>query len=107
MTSPSSSGALEAVERVLNRGGEPAEVLRQVVAALHERAAAWVGIAFVDEGGVELGPSAGGVQPDEVQRHPIVWEGRDVAELWASSEADAGLLSRVAVIVSPYCFQRG
>jgi len=103
MTSPSSSGALEAVERVLNRGGEPDAVLRYVVSALHERAAPWVGIAFVTEDGVELGPSAGGDKPVDVQRHPIVWEGRAVAELWAGIEADAELLARVALIVSPYC----
>ena len=106
MTSSSSSGALEAIERLLNRGGRPEEVRRQVIAALHERGAGWVGIAFVEGTGVELGPRAGGVKPDEVQRHPIVWQGRPVAELWASTEADAALLSRVAVIVSPYCFER-
>jgi hypothetical protein len=63
MTSPSSSGALEAVERVLNRGGEPGVVLQQVVDALHARTAAWVGIAFVEDNGVELGPSAGAAAP--------------------------------------------
>ncbi len=31
------SGALEAVERVVNRGGEPAEVRRAVAAILRER----------------------------------------------------------------------
>ena len=31
------SGALEAVERVVNRGGEPAAVLAQVTAILRER----------------------------------------------------------------------
>jgi hypothetical protein len=106
MTSPSSSGALEAVERVLNRGGAPDAVLRHVVSALHERAAPWVGIAFVEEHRFQLGPSAGGVKPEEIQSHSIVWEGRTVAELWASIEADAALLSRVAVIVSPYCVNR-
>jgi hypothetical protein len=99
MTSSSSSGALEAVERILNRGGEPDGVLRQVVAALHERTGAWVAIAFVSE----LGPNAGGEKPEHHQRHPIVWEGKTVAELWASNGADPALCARVAVIVSPYC----
>jgi len=30
-------GALEAVERILNRGGEPEDVLRAVLDALHQR----------------------------------------------------------------------
>jgi hypothetical protein len=102
-SSSRSSGALEAVERILNRGGDPDDVLRQVVETLHERAAAWVGIAFVEEGRLELGPSAGAAKPNELQRHSVEWEARTIAELWASLEADPELLSRVAVIVSPYC----
>jgi hypothetical protein len=99
MTSSSSSGALEAVERILNRGGEPDEVLRQVVAALHERTGAWVAIAFASE----IGASAGGQKPQDYQRHPIAREGQTVAELWTNSDADPALCARVAVIVSPYC----
>jgi len=103
MTSRSSSGALEAVERILNRGGEPDDVLREVVDTLHERAAAWVGIAFVEEGRLELGPSAGGAPPEDHQRYAVHWQGRPIAELWTSAEADPVLCARVAVIVSPYC----
>jgi hypothetical protein len=103
MTSPSSTGALEAVERILNRGGDNDEVLRQVVDTLHERAAAWVGIAFMQHDRVELGPTAGGGQPDVPQRHPIAWQGRTIAELWTSDDADRALCSRIALIISPYC----
>ncbi len=105
MTSRSSSGALEAVERILNRGGEPSEVLRNVVDTLHERAVAWAGIAFVDEDRVELGPSAGGAKPDVLKQHPITWKGETVAELWTSGEADSALCVRVALIISPYCWR--
>jgi hypothetical protein len=103
MTSSSSSGALEAVERILNRGGEADDVLRQVVVALHSRAASWVGIAFVEEGRLELGPSTGGAKPADHQRHPVDWKGQTIAELWTSADADSALCARVAVIVSPYC----
>ena len=104
MTSPSNSGALEAVERVLNRGGEPGVVLQQVVDALHARTSAWVGIAFVEDNGVELGPSAGAAAPPaDAQRHLIERQGHKIAELWASADADPTLFARVAVIVSPYC----
>ena len=104
MTSRSSSGALEAVERILNRGGDADAVLLQVVEALHQRAAAWAGIAFVDHAGdLELGPSAGGRAPDDYQRHVVHWQGEPIAELWTSADADPALCARVAVIVSPYC----
>jgi hypothetical protein len=102
MTSPSSSGALEAVERILNRGGDADEVLRQVVDVLHERTSSWVAIAFDSD----VRASAGGEKPEDHQRHPIVWQGRTIAELWTSSEADPTLCARVAVIVSPHCLGR-
>jgi len=104
MTSPSSSGALEAVERILNRGGEPEDVLRQVVETLHTRTSAWVGIAFARGDDLELGPSAGAPAPlAAIQRHTIERQGQTVAELWTSLDADHALFARVAVIVSPYC----
>jgi accessory colonization factor AcfC len=93
MTSPSSSGALEAVERILNRGGEPDDVLSAVVSTLQERTGARVGIAFPPQ----EAPSEG------VQTHAIVWQGEPVATLWTSEQAERALFARVAVIVSPYC----
>jgi hypothetical protein len=80
MTSPS-SGALEAVERILNRG-EAGEVLRQVVDVLHERTGEWFAIAF----GSETRASSPGDRPTNHQRHPIVSHGQPVA-----------------LLVSPYC----
>ena len=99
MTSPSSSGALEAVERILNRGGDAGDVLRQVVEVLHERTGSWVAIAFDSN----VRASAGGEKPENHQRHPIVRQGQTVAELWTSADADPALCARVALIVSPYC----
>jgi hypothetical protein len=94
MTSPSSSGALEAVERILNRGGKPDDVLSSVVQTLRERTGVRVGIEPLD---------AGHDPPEGAQTHEIVWEGHPVALLWAAQEADSTLLARVAVIVAPYC----
>jgi len=102
------SGALEAVDRILNRGGDADEVLRQVVSILHQRvdSCSWAGIWFVEAGELVLGPSAGG-PPDEPRRFPISYEGRPVAELGvvaAELDADAAvLLERVALLISPYC----
>jgi GAF domain-containing protein len=55
------SGALEAVDRVLNRESEADEVLRQTVDILHDRFAhySWVGIYFVEGDDLVLGPWKG------------------------------------------------
>jgi len=93
MTSRSDSGALEAVERILNRGGDPDDVLRDVVWTLERRTGARVGVT-------RDAPPAG------AQVHPIVWEGRKVATLWVDTDVHDALFARVAVIVSPYCRER-
>ena len=91
------------VEEIVTRGGEADDVLREVVRALNEGGIAWVGIAFVEEGRLELGPTAGAGPPDEPQRQPVEWRGDRVAELQASPDADPELLGRVAELVAPYC----
>jgi hypothetical protein len=96
------SGALEAIDRVLNRGGEPQDVLRQVVSILH-RIYPYVAIAFVEEGELAPGPQAG-QEPSAVEAFPIVFQGSQVAELRvAGAPVDLAFLDRVATIVSPYC----
>jgi len=95
MTSPSSSGALEAVERVLNRGGEPDEVLLAIVAALHERFP-YVAIRLVEGDHVAAGP------PTDAVTEPVVFKGSRVAELALATE-DEALVRRLATIISPYC----
>jgi hypothetical protein len=100
-------GALESVERILNRGGDADDVLRAVVAAIHERVPhfTWVGIAFMEEGRLELGPEAGGGE-GEALRALVTFEGAPVAELVvrrAEPAADEPFLERVATLISPYC----
>jgi len=55
------SGALEAIDRILNRGGDADEVLRQVVSVLHDRFDdySWVGIYLVEGDDLVLGPWQG------------------------------------------------
>jgi hypothetical protein len=91
------------VEEVVERGGEADDVLRGVVAALHDEGIAWAGIAFVEEGRLELGPSAGGEPPAEPARQPVEWRGDRVAELQASADADPARLARVAGLIAEYC----
>ena len=97
------SGALEAVDRILNRGGDADDVLRAVVDMLHERLGCWVGIFFVEDGRLVLGPDRG--EPDEPRRRsvPVVFAGKRVAELAVDGDADEAFLERVALLISPYC----
>jgi hypothetical protein len=102
----SASGALETVEGILAQGGDADDVLRQVVAALHERSGyAWAGFFFVEEGLLTLGPEAG--VPDEARRTrvPVLWQGVEVAVLAVDGAppADTEALERVAALVSGHC----
>jgi putative methionine-R-sulfoxide reductase with GAF domain len=96
-------GALEGLERILNRGGDPDDVLREVVALLH-RHFAWVAIHFVEAGELQVGPHVGELAADAV-RYPISFNGARVAELEVApaGDGDRAFLERVALIVSPYC----
>jgi L-methionine (R)-S-oxide reductase len=55
------SGALEGIERILNRGGDADEVLRDVVSVLHDRFEqySWVGIYLIEGDDLVLGPWRG------------------------------------------------
>ncbi len=57
----SHSGALEAIDRILNRGGEADDVLRAAVDVLHDRFDdySWVGIYLVEGDDLVLGPWKG------------------------------------------------
>jgi L-methionine (R)-S-oxide reductase len=65
-------GALEAVDRILNRESEADEVLRQTVELLHDRFEhySWVGIYFVEGDDLVLGPWRG-PQATEHLRIPV------------------------------------
>lgn len=54
-------GALDAVERILNREAESDEIVRQTVEVLHDRIGhySWVGIYFVEGEELALGPWEG------------------------------------------------
>jgi L-methionine (R)-S-oxide reductase len=66
------SGALESVDRILNRESEPDEVLRKTVEVLHDRFDhySWVGIYLVEGNDLVLGPWKG-PQATEHVRIPI------------------------------------
>jgi hypothetical protein len=98
-------GALEAIDQILNRGGDADQVLRDVVAVLHDDYS-WVGISFVEESELVLGPALG-KQIAEPTRIPISYENNVVAELGVVAGElapdDCSFLERVALLISPYC----
>jgi putative methionine-R-sulfoxide reductase with GAF domain len=87
-------------------------VLRQTVAVLHERvgAYAWVGIMFVEEDDLVLGPWAGTIEEGAPELEAaIVYEGRSIGALRVASDepnafgdADRVFLDRVALLISAH-----
>jgi hypothetical protein len=94
------SGALEAVDRILNRGGDADDVLREILQALHDRGVAWAAIRFVEGGELVEGPSIGEQQAGGLAV-PVVYEGRRVGELEAAVDERA-FVERVATLISAY-----
>ena len=106
MTSPHErSGTLEAIDRILNRGGDADVVLRDVVDALF-RLYSYVAISFVEGDGLVLGPSVGVRESESGGRgFPVSFQGKQVAELnveFPEAEDDE-FLSRVATLISAHC----
>ncbi|MER3411371.1 MAG: hypothetical protein C4305_02960 [Thermoleophilia bacterium] len=98
-------GAMEAVDRVLNRGGDADEVLRAVVDIL-ARLYSYAAIAFVEGDELVLGPAQGAPQGDAAAI-PVVFQGAKVAELHVSPVAaerdERSFLERVATLISAHC----
>ncbi|MDP9261747.1 MAG: hypothetical protein M3O89_07250, partial [Actinomycetota bacterium] len=93
----STDETLEVVDRILNGGGDADDILREVVAALHEQTGyQWAGISFLEDGELALGPQAG--TPDETRRTslPVTWQGTPVAEIAVDSWDRPRLLEDVA-----------
>jgi len=65
-------GALEAIERVINRESDAGAVVRQAVEVLHDRLDhySWIGVYFVEGSELVLGPWLG-PEPTEHTRIPI------------------------------------
>jgi hypothetical protein len=100
----SATAALDAVERIVRGGGEPDEVLREVLVTVVEQGGAmWAGILFDEDGELVLGPHAGVAEPGARRRASVVDDGLPVAELVVDGLDDQPLIDRVALAVSPYC----
>jgi hypothetical protein len=95
-------GALEALERVLNRGGEPDEVLQEVVAVLgglYSR----VAVRVVRDGELVGGPSSGNPL-GTASSWPVYLGDAKVGEIEVgpASDEDDAFMRRVATLASPY-----
>jgi hypothetical protein len=96
-------GALEAIDRILNRGGDADDVLRavlEVLSGLYE----YVRLSFEAGDELVLGPAVGTPQAG-ARSFPVVFRGETVAELeaaWPDPE-DEPFLARVATLISPHC----
>jgi hypothetical protein len=92
-------GALEAVERILNRGGNAEEVLRAVLEVLRSRGISFARVRLAGSGG--LGdPLAVGEQSERLVA-PVVYEGSEIGSLELAA-GDRAFAERVATLISPY-----
>ena len=90
------------VEALLERGGEADDVLRAVVSALAGMPEiTWVGVAFVEESDLVVGPAAGEQDPELRTRVPISFQGSTVGELWVDGAVPAEDLQRAAALIAP------
>jgi hypothetical protein len=100
----SEAGALEAIDRILNRGGDADDVLRDVVGVLPAQVPGlvWARVSFAEPDGLVPGPSAG--EPDEERRArvPVAYRGEEVGELAVDGEAGREFLERVATLISAH-----
>jgi hypothetical protein len=96
------TGALEAIDRILNRGGDADDVLRQVVDVL-ARPYDYVAIEFVEGERTQLGPERGTSAPGAL-RLPVLYEGGRVGVLVVApaDESDRPFLERVATLISAH-----
>jgi hypothetical protein len=98
-----STHTLETLDQLLDRGGEPDDLLRTVVSLLaDEPAISWAGIAFLEDGKLALGPHAGSADEPRRVHQPITYQGAQVGELWIDGEAEQPFLERVALLISAH-----
>ena len=94
--------AAEELPRILDEIDEADDALRRVVELLSEQlGVVWAGVAFLEDGSLTLGPSAG--TPDDTlrKRVPVLYHGERVGELLVDGDAEIQLLELVAERIAP------
>jgi hypothetical protein len=93
-------GALEAVERVLNRGGDAESVLLAVLDVLHVRGVSPARISTTAGGGRSL-EARSTDHGASLLEAPVVYEGTELGSLTLGA-SDEAFVERVATLVSSY-----
>jgi hypothetical protein len=97
--SADAEAALAAVDEVIARGGDADDVLRAVLAALHQRGICYAAVRFVENGELIDGPAVGAGERDVAA--PVVFDGAEIGEL-ALAGGDQALAEAVAARIAPY-----
>jgi hypothetical protein len=98
-----SARSLAAIDRIVARGGDVDDVLREIVELLAaEPGITWAGISFREGGELSLGPQAGTADATDHVRTSIVYDGDVVGELAVDGDADDVFLARVAETIAAY-----
>jgi hypothetical protein len=92
-------GPLAMLDEIVDRGGDADDVLRAVLAALHDGGIAYAAIRFLENGELVDGPSVGSAAETFVT--PIAYDGKQIGEL-ALAGGDPALAERVAARIAPY-----
>ena len=88
-------GALEAAERILNRGGAGPEVVQAVLEALHSRGVPYAAVRPTSGREIAVGSETDG------SRAPILVGGTVIGSLELADD-DEAFVHRVATLISPY-----
>ena len=97
------ASATEAVRSIVEAGGDADDLLRACVTRLTEESdVIWAGVALVEDGALQLGPSAGASDPTRRERVPILFQGEAVGELWVDGTIDRTTLDQVATLIAPF-----
>ena len=87
----------------MEAGGDADDVLRACVTRLMDEAGvSWAGVALVEDGALQLGPSAGAPDPGRRTCAPILFQGEAVGELWVDGAIDRTTLDQVATLIAPF-----
>jgi hypothetical protein len=98
-----SADVLEAVDRIVERGGESQDVLQAAVMAIVDRGGAkWAAVLFNDEGELIVGPHAGVAEPGERRTAPVVRDEAHLGELAVDGLDDQPLIEILASLLAPY-----
>jgi hypothetical protein len=92
-------GAIEAVERILNRGGSAEDVLREVLAALRSRGISFASVQVAGRDG--LGDALADGERGQRIVAPVVHEGSEIGSLALAAD-DRAFVERVATLISWY-----